>query len=205
MAYHHGDLRNKILDVADEIVREEGIDRLSVRACAKRAGVSVTAPLYHFPNAQALVTALAVRGFETLLETIQTVKEREGLKDGTELAIRAYVEFGRERSGYFSFMFRDALLNADDPDLEDARQRTFGRLVTMVTSDPVLDLEVGTHSSHVMILKTWVIAHGLSSLLGQSRAVAQLSGPSPGLGGIDDIIDLVASHEFFSLLPRNSS
>jgi len=204
MAYHHGDLRKKILDVADEIVREAGIDQLSVRACAKRAGVSVTAPLYHFPNAKALVTALAVKGFETLLNTVEEVKTREGLTDGTELAIRAYVAFGRERSGYFSFMFRDALLNPEDEALQDVRSKTFGRLNSMVNSDPGLEIVPGSRASHEIVLKTWIIAHGLSALLFQTRAIDRLSGPEPNLGSVDEIIDLVASHEFLRLLPLAS-
>jgi AcrR family transcriptional regulator len=66
--YHHGDLRTAILGAASELLREQGVDRISLRECARRVGVSHAAPYRHFANKEALVAALAAEGFDRLRE-----------------------------------------------------------------------------------------------------------------------------------------
>ena len=61
-AYHHGDLRGSILRAAGEILEKEGLEALSVREVARRAGVSHNAPYRHFPDQEALLAALAGEG-----------------------------------------------------------------------------------------------------------------------------------------------
>ncbi|HWD27140.1 MAG TPA: helix-turn-helix domain-containing protein, partial [Rhizomicrobium sp.] len=69
-AYHHGDLRNALLDAARKILEEETLGQLSLRAVARRAGVSHAAPYRHFPNHEALLVELAVEGFVELKDEI---------------------------------------------------------------------------------------------------------------------------------------
>ena len=57
--YHHGDLRTAVLAAAGELIENEGLDSLSVREAARRAGVSHNAPYRHFPDRDALLAALA--------------------------------------------------------------------------------------------------------------------------------------------------
>ena len=60
MSYHHGDLRNGLLSAALRLLRDEGIEAVSLRAVARQAGVSHAAPYHHFADKAALMEALAV-------------------------------------------------------------------------------------------------------------------------------------------------
>jgi AcrR family transcriptional regulator len=93
--YHHGDLREALLQGADDLLRERGIEGLSLRKLAEQVGVSRTAPYHHFRDKHDLLCALAARGFahlETLIEEAQL--DRHGdLESGLRAFVRAYLSF----------------------------------------------------------------------------------------------------------------
>src|SRR5262247_2786085 len=95
--YHHGDLRAAILEAAARMVEREGLAGLSVREAARRAGVSHNAPYRHFIDRDALLEALAAKGFDELMDAL---KERSG----RDLA-HAYVRFALEHEQLFRLMF----------------------------------------------------------------------------------------------------
>jgi len=95
--YHHGSLRGAILEAAARMIEKDGIEGLSIREAARRAGVSHNAPYRHFPDRDALLTALAADGMAKLL------KELAG-RSGRELA-EAYVRFALSRPQLFRVMF----------------------------------------------------------------------------------------------------
>src|SRR5699024_6915151 len=64
--YHHGSLRDAVLSAAEQTLREQGQDELSLRELARQIGVSHAAPRRHFRDRQALLDALAIIGFERL-------------------------------------------------------------------------------------------------------------------------------------------
>src|SRR6478609_9883931 len=68
--YHHGDLRNGLLEAARAILEEESLAALTLRAVARKAGVSHAAPYRHFPNHEALLVELSVEGFQELRQYI---------------------------------------------------------------------------------------------------------------------------------------
>ena len=69
--YHHGNLREALVDAAVQLIEEGGIEKLSVRETAKRAGVSPGAPFRHFPTRTALLTAVAEQATQRLNESVQ--------------------------------------------------------------------------------------------------------------------------------------
>ena len=71
-AYHHGDLRNGLLEAARAILEDQDLSALTLRAVARRAGVSHAAPYRHFPNHEALLVELGLEGFAALTQ----VRER---------------------------------------------------------------------------------------------------------------------------------
>jgi AcrR family transcriptional regulator len=95
--YHHGDLRSAVLAAADELIEKDGVDRLSVREAARRAGVSHNAPYRHFPHREALLTALAAKGFSLLEMALEN-------RSGRELG-EAYVRFALAHPQRFRLMF----------------------------------------------------------------------------------------------------
>src|SRR5262249_26278515 len=70
--YHHGDLRDALIQAAQEILETNGLAALSLRGVARCAGVSPAAPYHHFPDKQALVDAVAERGFDALTAAMTT-------------------------------------------------------------------------------------------------------------------------------------
>src|SRR6185295_15273822 len=78
-AYHHGNLRAELVTVALDIITRLGPDAATLRAVAKRLGVSQTAPYRHFPSKEALLAAVAADGFDALLRSLQAHLDRPGL------------------------------------------------------------------------------------------------------------------------------
>ena len=95
--YHHGDLPAAVLAAAAKMLEKEGLAGLSVRAAARRAGVSHNAPYRHFPDRDALLAALAADGFSQLREALEN-------KTGKELG-EAYVRFALDHPQRFRLMF----------------------------------------------------------------------------------------------------
>ena len=64
--YHHGDLRQAMIEAAEAVLAEKGVGGFTLRECARRAGVSPAAPAHHFGNLVGLLTAIATLGFDDL-------------------------------------------------------------------------------------------------------------------------------------------
>jgi len=151
-AYHHGDLRAVVLRQAADQIAQDGVDRLSLRGLAQRAGVSHAAPAHHFGDRHGLFTALATEGFDLLAAELQ-----EAGPDLRDVAV-AYVRFALARPGHFAVMFRSDLLRADDPGLVNARRRSGEALRVGVAS-----LE-GVDDPRSVRLAAWSVVHGFASL-----------------------------------------
>jgi len=127
--YHHGRLREALLDEAMATVRDRGVDALSLREVARAVGVSHAAPRRHFPDRQALLDALAIEGFARLGTELRRAAADDG-DPGVEATLqrcaRAYVAFATEDAALLELMFagkhadggEDAALDAFTPVLE---------------------------------------------------------------------------------------
>ena len=62
--YHHGNLREALLEAAEKALETDGAKSISLRELSRELGVSHTSPRRHFADKQALLDALALRGFE---------------------------------------------------------------------------------------------------------------------------------------------
>jgi AcrR family transcriptional regulator len=170
-AYHHGDLRSALLDCARRIIHEEGIGQVSLREVARRLGVSHGAPAHHFKNKQALLTALAVQGYERLAETLIGELSASGTKDPRrqlEVIGRAYVRFAVENPDHFGMMFELASLDEKDVDLMRASETCYGVLVRTVHACKKAGY-LGTRSPETMAVAAWSLVHGLAKLWNDGR------------------------------------
>jgi len=113
--YHHGDLRNALLDSARRILEEESLADLSLRAVARRAGVSHAAPYRHFPNHEALLVELAKEGFAELREGIAEAGAAASALESDRIAKigAAYMRFVARRPELASLMFGPQLPNRE--------------------------------------------------------------------------------------------
>ncbi len=152
--YHHGDLRNALLDAARAILEEESLASLSLRAVARRAGVSHAAPYRHFPNHEALLVELATEGFAELRENILAASRISGPDPDRIAKIgAAYMRFVARRPALARLMFGPQLPNRDKfPRLGDAADAV-GTEIGSALRDTALGLAV------------WAAVHGLAMLI----------------------------------------
>ena len=106
--YHHGDLKQALLQETVRILREEGDEGLSLRRLASNLGVSRTAPYNHFENKESLLRAVAEDGFMRFEQTMQSVRKKhrgQGGKEITRALVKAYVKFARNNREYYDLMY----------------------------------------------------------------------------------------------------
>jgi AcrR family transcriptional regulator len=184
--YHHGNLRQALLDAALAAIRDQGVAALSLRDVARRAGVSHAAPAHHFRDKAGLLTALATVGFERFAQAQRDARERGGTDPIARFGWTgwAYVMFADQNREYFEIMFRIELLNVDDTAFRAATTaaheillETMRAAVTGVTEDQLL----------MQSTTAWALAHGLSRLW--------LDGNLSSFAGLTDI-DQVARATF---------
>ncbi|WOI53678.1 TetR/AcrR family transcriptional regulator [Parvularcula sp. LCG005] len=154
--YHHGDLRNAIINAAIAILDEKGVEGLTLRQCALRAGVSHGAPSHHFGDMRGLTTALAARGFAMLTEEMTI----SGDVDMPAIGI-AYVRFALANPGLYSVMFRADLLNPNDADLKASGGEAYGVLAAAVARQYPSDEAEEAAMRDAM----WSLVHGYASLV----------------------------------------
>ncbi|WP_022899151.1 TetR/AcrR family transcriptional regulator [Humibacter albus] len=157
--YHHGDLRAALLAAAVESL--EAGETPSMRAVARRAGVSPAAPYRHFADRDALDSALAVRGFDDLRGALVAALGRIPAPASAQETLCAlavtYVDFALRRPALFHLMFGN---ECDDADSE--RVRASGQLHDLL-GDVVTRL-FPTAERATLSLALWGLAHGLAFL-----------------------------------------
>ena len=162
-AYHHGALKAALLDAADALLDEGGAGAVSLREAARRAGVSATAPYRHFADKEALLAALATRGFEQFGAALD-----EAARDASDpLAAMglAYVRFALARPGRFRLMFGPGIDRSRFPELQAAAARAFERLVAGVEANPRPGREPDAgRNARTGAIAAWALVHGLAQL-----------------------------------------
>lgn len=165
--YHHGHLRQALLDAALEIIAERGPSALSIREAASRAGVSHAAPKRHFTTATELYCAVAEDGYRRLREhLLKRVAEQRDATPLQALAILgvAYVEFATANSGRFRAMFHSEVSGrATSHPLEQAAGAAFEVLVDAIRRCQEA-AEVRPGPARELALGAWAIVHGLAIL-----------------------------------------
>src|ERR1700694_5912759 len=113
--HHHGERRAACLSAALELLEEGGATALSLRAVARRAGVSSAAPYRHSPDRDALVSAVAAVGYRELAERLAAAHPAPSTPEQLASVAIAYVQFALERPALFPTMFGEPC-DRDDPE-----------------------------------------------------------------------------------------
>ena len=170
--YHHGALRPALLEAAEAVLAERGIDRFSLRETARRAGVSPAAPAHHFGDTKGLLTALATDAFERFGDALEAGDVGEDRDERIRSQGRAYVLFALAEPAKFDLMWRYALTDREDPDYRKASSRAFAILDRVVRGE-----ETTAHDdiSVAPSIACWSIVHGFACL-----ALDGVFGTEPG-------------------------
>ncbi len=161
--YHHGDLARALLEAAGQLIEEEGLEAFTLRACARRAGVSHAAPAHHFGDRAGLLSAYAASVFREMTALMRARIREAG--DNPHAWLQAvglsYIDFALRRPGAFRLVFRCEALNATHPDLKAAGDECFDVLMDVVKALlPEADHE--TVFIHGML--AWSVVHGFAHL-----------------------------------------
>lgn len=109
--YHHGDLKNELVKAGIDILIQEGLESLSLRKVAKRAGVSHSAPYAHFDDKQALIAAISSEGYRRLYAELESAAKSAGSDPQRKLVEcgQAYIHFALRDRDIFKVMFSGIL------------------------------------------------------------------------------------------------
>ncbi|MFE4961449.1 TetR/AcrR family transcriptional regulator [Streptomyces sp. NPDC056660] len=156
-AYHHGDLRAACLRAARVLLEEDGSAALSLRAVARRAGVSATAPYRHFADRDALVSAVAAEGYRELARDLAAAHPSPATPDDLAAVAAAYVRFALDHPALFRTMFAEPC----DPTSEERVA------ATAVISEYVHGIVRGAFpdaDADALSTTAWALVHGLAFL-----------------------------------------
>ena len=133
-SYHHGNLREALLQAAIADIRHHGADKLSLRALARTVGVSQTAPYRHFADKNALLVELARQAFDEIAAaTTACVNPQADSHSNMQAAGVAYLRYAIDNPEKYRLMFGTAIDRRDEyPQLMAAGQRAFGVLVQLI-------------------------------------------------------------------------
>ncbi len=170
-SYHHGDLKNALIKAGIEILSKEGVNSLSLRQVARKAGVSHAAPYAHFTDKQALVAAIATDGYRKIYEEIVRGAEQypdDPLRQLVETAW-AYVEFGFQEPDHFRITFSGVVEKERDyPALVEMTAKSFGVLRALVVrcqDAGILD----PGDPDLAAVGVWGSLHGFVSLIQEGQ------------------------------------
>ncbi|MBO3675957.1 TetR/AcrR family transcriptional regulator [Streptomyces sp. NEAU-YJ-81] len=157
-------LRSRLVDVGVGLVEAEGVQALSLREIARRAGVSHGAPRRYFPTHLALLSAIARRGFERLADQAgEAIAAHEGDPRGQLTALaRSCLDFALTNRGMFELMFRHDLLESNQLGLRETSLPLFATLVDLVAR---VRPDSGAEP-RIVAGALWANLHGIAQLWG---------------------------------------
>ncbi|WP_043669432.1 TetR/AcrR family transcriptional regulator [Streptomyces xylophagus] len=154
--YHHGDLRAALLGAAMDLLEEDD-GGLSLRAVARRAGVSATAPYRHFADKDELESELAAQGFADLGHRLAAAAAQPATpEDLAQLAVN-YVRFALDRPALFRLMFGTPCTTPEDARAVAAAELGAFVLTHVSQAFPQADAEA-------LATASWSLVHGLAFL-----------------------------------------
>ncbi|MCB1645289.1 MAG: TetR/AcrR family transcriptional regulator [Pseudomonadales bacterium] len=169
--YHHGDLRQALIDEAVNYLKENSADSLSLRALARAVGVSQTAPYRHFPARSDLFVAIALQGFEQLTGYLRSARDAESDTGAAFIATGlAYVQWSVEHPETYQLFFDSKLLDfSEDPQLIDAGARTFEVMLALIRRGQTEGFFRTDKPTEELAGLIWAGVHGMSSLAQKHR------------------------------------
>ncbi|MDR5739666.1 MULTISPECIES: TetR/AcrR family transcriptional regulator [unclassified Caballeronia] len=200
--YHHGSLPDALLHAAEAVLRRDGLRGLTLRAIAREAGVSHTAPQHHFGDTAGVLSELAASGHRRLAQFMAHRAAAAGEDRERQHAIaHGYIDFAVENPDLFRLMSRNELLDTNRPSLVEARRMSArglaGVFETASADEPVTHVDEGTsafgqtaRAQAIAMASAWAYVHGLASLLIDKR-LDGLAAATGAFGTPRELVDAV--------------
>jgi AcrR family transcriptional regulator len=169
--YHHGDLKNALIEAGIDILAQEGVSGLSLRKVARKASVSHAAPYAHFADKQALIAAISADGHQRIHSKIASIMERypdDPLRQFVETAW-AYAEFGLENPDHFRITFSGVVERERDyPALVETASDNFELVRALVMRCQAAGI-LSPGEPDLVAVGVWGLVHGFVSLVQQGQ------------------------------------
>ena len=179
--YHHGNLREALIDAALRLIQEKGPAGFTFAEAARAAGVSPAAPYRHFRDRDALMADVAIRGFDDFTASLNSAWD-EGRPSPVAALHRlgsAYLAFARDQPAAYASMFESGLCIADYPALATASEAAF-TVLREACEAVIANLPKGKRPPALMMaLHIWSLSHGMASLFGRGDAARRPLPMSP--------------------------
>ena len=168
--YHHGDLRNALIEESIKMINSSGEDSLSMRKLAQRCGVSMAAPYAHFKNKEEMINAIkehVEEAFTKYLDDALTSCKNDIEKKIITLG-NAYITFFIENPEYFTFLFSRGYIHAN-LDFKSSGEKDFKPfkilkdLCTIYFNEK--KPELSDYEKELEIIRIWASVQGLTSIM----------------------------------------
>ncbi|MFC7501815.1 TetR/AcrR family transcriptional regulator [Nocardioides sp. CPCC 206347] len=178
-----GSLRERLLVATAVEVSEVGVDGVSLRAIARRIGVSHQAPAHVFGSRRGLLTALATEAVVRMRDELIAAAEetRASGKSGAQVVVaigQHYIEVALREQALFALASRSEVLDLTDPDLVRARNEAWLVLVNAVTDAQAEGWREG-QPTNVVALMCWSLVQGLAVIYRDRLAPEEIATQSP--------------------------
>jgi AcrR family transcriptional regulator len=203
--YHHGALRQALIDATESLLAERGVEGFSLREVARRSGVSPAAPAHHFGDAQGLLTAVSTLAFDGLTAALEAGNARGGDDPVARLREQGvgYVGFALRFPGRFSLMFSRGKPN--DPALMRSAQAAFAALENGVRD--LYGVPAGSRLNEMQwqaLLAIWSVAHGFANLCIAGQ-IDRLAGPEGREAYVRRVLGPMLQQQLDGLLARRTT
>jgi AcrR family transcriptional regulator len=164
--YHHGNLREALIEAALGLIREKGPAGFTFAEAARAAGVSPAAPYRHFRDRDALLADVARRGFEAFAVALARAWDggRPSPREAFDRLGAAYLAFAASEPAYFSAMFETGLSLADYPEVRAEGDRAFAVLREACEAVIATLPKDRRPPPLMMALHIWSLSHGIAAL-----------------------------------------
>jgi AcrR family transcriptional regulator len=170
-AYHHGDLRDALVQAALQEAEQGGPEAINISALAKKLGVSQPAPYKHFADREALLVAVTAEAFRQFMATLREAIGKPSKRSKLSRFVHAAVDFGLRRNGIYRLMFATRLIACapESSELHGVAIDTFALLVDALEAPAVGFLRERS------ALKIWAALHGVVMLAEQGLLTGQVA------------------------------
>lgn len=170
-SYHHGNLRQALVDATAALVEESGPQSFTLTEAARRAGVSPAAPYRHFKGRDDLLEEVARQGFLEFAARLETAFD-EGRPNALTAFLRmgqAYLDFARERPGFYMAMFESGISITGNAELTRASDRAFGMLVRAAETLFAEMPQDRRPPARMVANHIWALSHGVVELFSRGK------------------------------------
>lgn len=187
-SYHHGNLKQALVEAGLTILERDGLAALTLRAVAREAGVSQTAPYSHFTDKRALLATIAQEGFQRLIDYMSRAAKDLPHENARLVAMaKGYVRFATDQPALFRLMFGPEF---NDPSEFVELSTTSANSYKMILDSVRRNIEIkdgDQNQTGLFTLAAWSTVHGLACLLVDERTKPEVF----HLRDIDSLVDKV--------------